>query len=283
MTLAESATLAPELAGLSAIAGDHDAVLCDVWGVLHNGVRSFEPAWRALLAFKQDGKRVVLVTNAPRPAAPVAAMLRRLGVPDEAYDAIVTSGDVTRSAIKAYDEPRLLHIGPERDFGFYDGTGATFTDDPAEASLVSITGLEDDTVEQPEDYRERFETYLEHDLAMVCANPDIVVERGDTLIWCAGALARLYEEMGGRTVLAGKPHPPIYEAATTEIGGLPKARVLAIGDGMETDIRGANRFGLPTLFISGGIHASEYGEAGPSGALETAGLTAVGTMPALVW
>jgi len=249
---------------LDSLTGRYDAILCDVWGVLHNGVTSFAPAAEALVRARQAGLAVVLVTNAPRPAADVAAQLASLGVPRETYDRLVTSGDVTRDLI-ASGPRRIFHIGAERDLTLYDGLDVELAEE-FEADAVVCTGFYDDETETPADYADMLMRLRSRDLPMICANPDIVVERGNRLVWCAGALARDYGQLGGRTLIAGKPHRPIYEAslraAEEARGGRPleRSRVLAIGDGMLTDVKGAEAAGLDVLYISGGIHAREYGE-----------------------
>ncbi len=277
-----------QLTGLSELAGDYDALLCDVWGVLHNGVAAFPAAVDALVTFRAAHGPVGLITNAPRPAAAIRPQLRSLGVPDEAYDALVTSGDVTRMAIAQRPGVKLLHIGPDRDLSFYDGLDATLASE-ADAELVSCTGLTDDTSETPDDYRPLLERIAARGLPMVCANPDIVVERGSELIYCAGALARLYAEMGGEAILVGKPHAPIYDAAKRELAAFGRSRILAVGDGLPTDIRGAADNGLPALFVTGGIHAADFGPPAEPDAervaarLSAEGLEAVAFIPALCW
>jgi HAD superfamily hydrolase (TIGR01459 family) len=250
------------ISSLNAISHRYKALLCDVWGVLHNGISPFPGAVAALQRARQDGLKVVLVTNSPRPRAGVVAQLADIGVDESAWDAIVTSGDVTRRLIR--EGPRaLFHIGAERDLPLYDGLGVDLVGEDA-AEGVSCTGLFDDDTETPDDYAPLLARFAARGLPFICANPDIVVERGSRLIWCAGALARDYAALGGRVAIAGKPHRPIYEAAhalAAELCGMPleRAHLLAIGDGMPTDIKGARDFGIDALYISGGIHAHEYG------------------------
>jgi len=239
----------------------YDVLLCDVWGVLHNGVDSFASASAALSRARKAGLTVVLITNAPRRFDSVAQQIHALGVPESSYDRIVTSGDVTRELIRNAPR-RVFHLGPERDETLYEGLDVELVEE-READVVVCTGFFDDETEAPEDYAEMLIRFRSRDLPFICANPDIVVERGDRLIWCAGALARDYGQLGGRTLIAGKPHRPIYEAAVgaaAEVRGEPvdTARVLAIGDGMLTDIKGADLFGIDALYISGGIHAGDY-------------------------
>lgn len=292
-------TTAPLLVpGLSALAERYDGVLCDVWGVLHNGVAAFGPAGEALTRFRETtGGKVVLITNAPRPAGPIYEQLARLGVPRSAFDSIVTSGDVTRALIEALGSParrgKALHLGPERDLTLYDGIAVDLVAE-ADAEAVVCTGLFDDETETPDDYRELLMRLAGRGLTMICANPDIVVERGNRLIWCAGALARLYEDLGGPVEIPGKPHAPIYDAALArldEVAGRPidRRRVLAIGDGLPTDIRGAVSQDIDVLFVTGGIHATDFG---PTDApdehlvrrrLAEDGLSATAAVPRLVW
>lgn len=239
----------------------YDVLLCDVWGVLHNGVDSFASASAALSRARVAGLTVVLITNAPRRFDSVAQQIHALGVPESSYDRIVTSGDVTRELIRNAPR-RVLHLGPGRDETLYEGLDVELVEE-READVVVCTGFFDDETETPEDYAEMLTRFRSRDLPFICANPDIVVERGDRLIWCAGALARDYSQLGGRTLIAGKPHRPIYEAAVAaaaEVRGesVDPARVLAIGDGMLTDIKGADLFGIDALYISGGIHAGDY-------------------------
>ncbi|TXR48738.1 TIGR01459 family HAD-type hydrolase [Phyllobacterium endophyticum] len=246
---------------LDELTNRYDVLLCDVWGVLHNGVDSFASASGALAAARQAGLTVVLITNAPRRFDSVAQQIHSLGVPESSYDRIVTSGDVTRELIRAAPR-RVFHLGPERDETLYEGLDVELVEE-READVVVCTGLFDDETETPEDYEEMLTRFRSRDLPFICANPDIVVERGHRLIWCAGALARDYGQLGGRTLIAGKPHRPIYEAAVAaaeEARGerVDRARVIAIGDGMLTDIKGADLFGIDALYISGGIHAGDY-------------------------
>lgn len=253
--------------GLRALAPEYKGILCDVWGVLHNGVAAFEDAHMALQRYREEtGGNVVLITNAPRPAEKVAEMLDGLGVPRTAYDDIISSGDVTRDVLVAQGAKTLLHIGPNRDQPLYHNLQATFTSKDDVAEAISCTGLLDDETETPDDYRERLQKLADRKLQMICANPDIVVERGDKLVWCAGALARLYEDLGGDVIILGKPHAPIYEAGLKrleKLAGRPVAKeeVLAIGDGLPTDIRGAVSQDIDVLFITAGIHASDFGPA----------------------
>jgi HAD superfamily hydrolase (TIGR01450 family) len=250
------------IASLDQISSRYQAIVCDVWGVLHNGVTHSAAAAAALALARESGVPVVLVTNAPRPRDAVVAQMEAIGVPDNAWDRIVTSGDVTRDLISA-GARRVFHLGPERDKSLYDGLDVELVEE-FEASAVVCTGLFDDENDAPEDYAEMLRRLRARDLPFICANPDIVVERGDRLVWCAGVLARDYAQLGGRTLIAGKPHAPIYEAALKSAAdmlgrAIEPGEVLAIGDGMLTDIKGACDNGFEALYISGGIHASDYG------------------------
>lgn len=246
---------------LDDLTDEYDAIFCDVWGVLHNGVEAFAPAVAALKRARAKGITVILVTNAPRPFGSVIAQMTLLGVPEDAYDRVVTSGDVTRDLI--IEGPRkVFHIGSERELAIYEGLDVELVEE-FEASGVVCTGLYDDETETPENYAELLQRLRSRNLPFICANPDIMVERGPRLIWCAGALAREYGQLGGRTLIAGKPHRPIYEAASKaveEIRGhtVDKSRILGIGDGVLTDVKGAADYGLDVLYISGGVHAADY-------------------------
>jgi HAD superfamily hydrolase (TIGR01459 family) len=245
------------------LAPGYDAVLCDVWGVVHNGLSAFPEACDALVRLREQGGSVVLITNAPRPGKVVMTLLDKLGVPRKAYDDIVSSGDVTRAVIAERTDKKLFHIGPERDLPIFDGLGLQFV--PLEAAdYVVCTGLSDDEIETPENYRALLSALRARKMFMLCANPDLVVERGNKLIYCAGALADLYGQLGGEVLYAGKPHRPIYAQALARVAKLrgkapPLSRVLAIGDSVRTDLKGAGAFGVDCLFVTAGIHAEELG------------------------
>jgi HAD superfamily hydrolase (TIGR01459 family) len=262
-------------------------VLSDVWGVIHNGITSYPHACDALMRFRTGGRVVVLITNAPRPSESVARQLDRLDVPRETYDAIVSSGDVTRSVIKKRDGQSLFHLGPERDRSIFSGLDVHFAP-PETADYVVCSGLKDDESETPDDYRPLLESLLARKLFMVCGNPDVVVERGSTLVYCAGAIADLYASMGGEVLYAGKPYPPIYEMAlakaeTAARQKIASGRVLAVGDSVRTDLKGARAMGLDFLFVTSGIHAEELGSREePDHAALTATFAAAGGMPKAV-
>ncbi|MGI6244458.1 MAG: TIGR01459 family HAD-type hydrolase [Pseudochelatococcus sp.] len=249
------------ISGLQAVTDRYDVLLCDVWGVLHDGLTAFPEAGDALARFRAQGGTVVLITNAPRPHGEVRVMLERLRARPDAFDAIVTSGDVTRGEIAARRGLPVWHLGPDRDLPVFDGLDVSLStlDD---AAYVVCTGLFDDDRETPADYAGRLDIMAERRMTMVCANPDLVVERGSDLIYCAGSLAAAYEAAGGRTIYAGKPYGPIYtravESAAAVRGAAPDTRrVLAIGDALRTDIAGARQAGFDSLFVARGIHAAE--------------------------
>jgi HAD superfamily hydrolase (TIGR01459 family) len=285
----------PPVSGLSALAADYELILCDVWGVVHNGVSAFTAACEALEKARAGGAHVILVSNAPRPGEVIMSMLDGLKVPRAAYDDIVTSGDLTKAQLQARAGARVYHLGPERDLATYDGLDLTLAP-LAEADLVVCTGLFNDDVETPADYAASLQVMREKALPFVCANPDLVVERGDALIYCAGAIAKAYEDLGGAVIYCGKPYPAIYEEALARAAALrggravDKAKVLGIGDALRTDIMGANAAGFDSLFIASGIHARELNA--QDGALpDEASLSALfeghvhprGVMPRLSW
>jgi HAD superfamily hydrolase (TIGR01459 family) len=266
----EQAQIIRQIAGLSEISGRYDLILCDIWGVLHNGVASFAQASDALVSFRRRGGAVVLISNAPRPSPPIERQVLKLGVSPDAFDAVVTSGDVTIGLMEQQAGDQVLHIGPERDLTLLDAVADAGGARPTLVSLEDAqyalcTGLRNDEAETLDDYEPELQAMSIRGMEMICANPDIVIHRGDTLIHCAGALARRYEELGGSVVYAGKPYAPIYDRAlrlAEQIRGAPieKPRVLAIGDGMRTDVTGAARAGLDVLFVTGGIHRSLHKE-----------------------
>lgn len=276
------------IAGLSEIAPDYDAAICDVWGVLHNGHRMFAPAIEAMRRFRAARGPVVLVSNAPRPPEGVTAYFDRLSIPHDFYDSVVTSGGEAREDLvrrtAGGKRLKLFYLGPKRDNPLFEGLNVELTS-ADDAELVLCTGFYDDETETPDDYRDLLDIFRLRGLPFLCANPDIVVQRGDKLIYCAGAIARLYESMGGEVVYYGKPYAPIFQAAIRELHKHGAAnRPLVIGDGPETDIIGANRMGIDALFIVGGIHGALIDD--PSGIarmLSESGAHARALMPALAW
>lgn len=277
------------LAGLGLIASRYDTILSDVWGVVHNGVAAHRTAVEALVAYRKQGGRVVFITNAPRPSVDIIPLLDRLGVVRDSYDAIVSSGDSTRALLEPYRGKAVHYVGPlaEND-GLFAGLDIRLTG-PEEASAIVVTDLDTDD-DTPDMYNNRITLWLERKLPLIAANPDRVVEHGDRLIYCGGALADLYEARGGRIIMAGKPYKPIYTRAL-ELAGSPidRSRILAIGDSVRTDAIGAASAGLDLLFITGSIHAAEldaFGNPDPA-AIEAlvgpSGATIAGFMPKLAW
>ncbi len=237
-----------------------DIILSDIWGVIHDGLVAFPDACQALQTFRAEGGTVVMITNAPRPADSVQRQLRKLGVADTTYDAIVSSGDLTRHYVTEHAGQLVCKIGPERDNSVFRDIDVSFA--PLDqADYIVCTGPYDDETETPDDYREMMTQALQRKLTLICANPDVVVERGDRLIYCAGAIADLYQSLGGEVIYYGKPHRPIYDRALGIAHELRKnstGRILAIGDSVRTDLTGANALGLDCLFVTRGIHADEF-------------------------
>jgi HAD superfamily hydrolase (TIGR01459 family) len=250
------------ITGLAEIASGHDALICDVWGVVHDGKRHHPAAADALFRFKEKHGPVVLLTNAPRVPAEVAIQCASYGLPSGCYDAIVSSGGAAREELIRRSAQRtlpLFYIGPDRDLPMIEGLDVQRTD-IAQAEVALAIGLRDDMTEKPDDYAGELAALAARGLTMLCANPDLVVHRGDRLLYCAGALAQAYEAIGGRVIYYGKPHLPVYEsalAALAAVSGHTPRRPLAVGDGLLTDIKGANAAGLDTLFIADGVHGEE--------------------------
>ncbi|MFT4151876.1 MAG: TIGR01459 family HAD-type hydrolase, partial [Paracoccaceae bacterium] len=260
------------IASLAEISADYDALFCDLWGCVHNGKTPFPAAVAALQRFRAQGGKVILLTNAPRPKPSVVAQIDAMGLPRDAWDDVVTSGDAAQYALVTGAVGRRVHfIGTERELSFFHDFAADLARVATEQSPVEIvpidkaegivcTGLRDDHVETPEDYRGELLMAKTLGLPMLCANPDIVVHYGDKLLYCAGALAREYEGMGGTAFYFGKPHPPIYDMARRRLAALGGGeRILAIGDGPATDVLGGVTEGLDTIFVTGGIEAHNFG------------------------
>lgn len=256
---------------LSEISHNYDAVFCDLWGCLHNGVEPFQQAVDALYAFGKSGGIVHLLTNSPRPAASVYPQLDDIGVPRDLYQGITASGDASRAALAsgAYGK-KVFHIGPDRDEAFFQGVdtedfyqGIDVQRVPLDdAEGVVCTGLFNDEEETPGDYAELLLNMKNRGLKMLCANPDIQVDRGTHRIYCAGAIAQAYTDMGGEAHNFGKPHPPIYDLARNRLNAIAgrvvaDKNILCIGDGIRTDVRGAVLEDLDCLFVTGGLAAAE--------------------------
>ncbi|TWI37929.1 TIGR01459 family HAD-type hydrolase [Paracoccus sulfuroxidans] len=252
---------------LDEISANYDVLFCDLWGCLHNGVQVYPAAAAALQRFRAQGGRVVLLTNAPRPARFVEEQLQRLGAPRDCWDVIVSSGDAAQDAMLAgVVGRRVWAISGPKDEGFFEAIPAEWQDAPAiervaldQADGVVCTGLFDDRTEVPEDYRARLTIARERGLKFLCANPDIVVDMGEQRLYCAGALAQMYEDMGGSSLYFGKPHPPIYDLARRKLGLERDARILAIGDGIGTDVSGGAGEGIDVLFVTGGLAHDQFG------------------------
>lgn len=241
---------------LSALSRQFPVWLCDVWGVVHDGIRPIGSAVTALQSHRAAGGKVILITNAPRPSHYVVKHLDEMGVPKNAYDAIVSSGDVTRQLMTIHGTGGLYHLGPEIDVVLFKGLTVK-REELEQATAVLCTGFLDERVETALDYLPLLKRMKDLGLKMICANPDKMVRKGDVIVPCAGALAEAYEGLGGEVLMAGKPFAPIYDAALALAGGPPRTKVLAIGDGPETDVKGALANNLACLFVTGGINTSE--------------------------
>ena len=261
--MSKSHTAVPMIDQFSTISSRYDALVCDVWGVLHNGVRVTRAANEALAAARRRGLAVVMLTNAPRPSRDIHDFILSLGGTPDGWDAIVSSGGVTRDLMAKQGKRAFYHLGPKRDETVFRGLEAV----PValeKADYVLCTGLFRDETETAESYRGQLELMLGRGLEMICANPDLVVERGPLMIPCAGAVADLYETLGGKVTWVGKPHPLVYDYAKVAIEqvlgrSVEKSRILGIGDAIRTDITGATAFGIDSLFVMDGIHAEELG------------------------
>ena len=291
MLISASLPIAP-VPGLSTLAPRYRALLCDVWGVIHDGETARKSAVDALVRFRAEGGRVVLITNAPRPNIYVARQLEDLAVPRAAWDDIVTSGDCVRDLLTARAPLKVLHVGRDTHLPLYDDLDVELVDEAA-CDLVSCTGLYDEDGETPEDYAGRLAAWRARNLPLLCANPDVRVQRGERLIWCAGALALAYEERGGETEVIGKPHPLIYDRAFAALerlaGPVDPGEVLAVGDGVRTDIRGAAARGIDALYVTAGVDTARFGPRDAPAAdlvsafLAEAELPAIGFQAHLSW
>jgi HAD superfamily hydrolase (TIGR01459 family) len=254
----------PVIEAIAPLGKSYATWLVDIWGVMHNGVRAFPPAVEATLRYREQGGIVILLSNSPRPSEPLQRQLTSLGVSEQSYDATVSSGDLTRHELAKHAGARIFHLGPERDLPIFKDLDLTRVD-AKDAELVVCTGLFNDETETPEDYEGLLRELAERKLTMLCANPDHLVERGHSLVYCAGALAQIYEEDGGKVIYAGKPYRPIYELAEETIAGfagrkVARAEILAIGDGIRTDMAGAADYGLDAVFVASGLHVGPGGE-----------------------
>ncbi len=253
-----------KLMPLSDLAPHYDGLLCDIWGVLHNGVAAFPDAVDALCKYRAQGGIVILITNAPRSNQVIYPQLARLAVPREAFDAVVTSGDVTKSLLQQRPDTPLFHFGPARDQSILDGLTHPMVSSQ-DAKLCLLTGPLDDAIESAEIYEPLLLDMRDNGVDMICANPDLVVKSGDRMVICAGSIAQLYAKLGGKVTYAGKPEAPIYDAAMTQMTiaagrKFPKNRLLVVGDGLPTDIKGAVQNGFDAYFVAGGIHKIDMGD-----------------------
>ena len=254
----------PVIDAIAPLGKGYAAWLVDIWGVMHNGVRAFPPAVEATRRYREQGGIVILLSNSPRPSEPLQRQLTSLDVSEECYDATVSSGDLTRHELAKHEGARIFHLGPERDLPIFKDLDLTRVD-AKDAELVVCTGLFNDETETPEDYEGLLCELAGRKLTMLCANPDHLVERGHNLVYCAGALAQLYEEDGGEVIYAGKPYLPIYDLAEETIARIAgrkvaRSEILAVGDGIRTDMAGAAEFGLDAVFVASGLHVGFGGE-----------------------
>jgi HAD superfamily hydrolase (TIGR01459 family) len=254
----------PVIDAIAPLGKGYAAWLVDIWGVMHNGVRAFPPAVEATRRYRKQGGIVILLSNSPRPSEPLQRQLTSLGVSEQSYDATVSSGDLTRYELAKHEGARIFHLGPERDLPIFKDLDLTRVD-AKDAELVVCTGLFNEETETPEDYEVLLRELAGRKLTMLCANPDHLVERGHSLVYCAGALAQIYEEDGGKVIYAGKPYLPIYELAEETIARLAgrkaaRSEILAIGDGIRTDMAGAAEFGLDAVFVASALHVGPGGE-----------------------
>ncbi|MDO8353227.1 MAG: TIGR01459 family HAD-type hydrolase [Aestuariivirga sp.] len=242
---------------MKSLSADYPVWLCDIWGVVHNGLKGYEAAAHALSQHRNQGGIVILVTNAPRTSQDVVRHLNHLKIPPQSYDRVVTSGDVTQTLVREHAKGKAYYLGPARDLSLFEGQ--MVKEVPlGKAHAVLCTGLVNDDVETPDDYGDLLSRMKELKLPIICANPDKIVRKGDRLMYCAGSLAEKYSNMGGTVLMAGKPYEPIYNLALQIAGTISgreieKSKVLAIGDGPDTDIKGAADFGISVVLIADGV------------------------------
>jgi HAD superfamily hydrolase (TIGR01459 family) len=261
----------PLHSGVSEFADRCDALILDLWGVIHDGLAPYPGVSDCLDRLRDRGIRVLMLSNAPRPSSVVIERLDGMGIGPDRYERIITSGDVTRDALAHRDDPwhaalgkRYLHLGPERDTGLIAGLDFAPAGTPDDADFILNTGLRDDETEGLEDYREILVTARSRSLPMVCANPDLTVMRGPRTVLCAGALAAAYEEIGGDVRYHGKPYTSVYDYCFSVLEGVPRGRVMMVGDSLRTDIAGANAAGIEGIFVNGGLHSIEGSGSGES-------------------
>ena len=280
------------LTGFAPLAEEYDGFIVDLWGVVHDGISPYDGAVDSLQRLHAAGKRVVLLSNAPRRASLVMQGLRAMGVPDDCYDAVLTSGEATRTALLDRTDPwvarlgrRVLHLGPDKDRNLLEGLDLDLAPDPGSADFILNTGPNDDDGESgPEPYLPLLRHGAGLGLPMLCANPDLEIIRGGVRIICAGLLARFYAQYGGDLRAIGKPHPEVYASVFPMLGVTP-ARVLAVGDALATDIAGAKAAGIASCWVLGGIHAELIGDNHALAEAEaaSAGLAPIATVPSFRW
>ena len=248
-----------EVNNFSEISNQYNALICDIWGVIHNGQELFPGISECLLNFKKLNNVVILLSNAPRPSSYVSSVLDKLGFKDECYDGIITSGDLTKKSLneKIFGE-NCYHIGPERDLNIFEGTNVNRVDFN-NSDFIFVTGLFNDEIEDENDYLDLLNSAREREMTLVCANPDLLVQRGNKLIPCAGLISKTYEEIGGKVVNIGKPFSPIFKEAIEMVkknSRFDEHKILVVGDGLETDIKGANSIGLDSILVLGGLFSN---------------------------
>jgi HAD superfamily hydrolase (TIGR01459 family) len=271
------------LTGLSPLAPRYDGFVVDLWGVIHDGVTPYPGAVETLRRLRAAGKRVVLLSNAPRRAAVAAEGLRQLGITSELYDLVVTSGEATWVALGEMPGTRIYHLGPARDESVLRDRHIMQVERPREADLLLNTGPDADAAPvSVANYVDELCLCLEAGLPMICVNPDLeIVSAGRRLI-CAGALAQWYEANGGKVRWIGKPYPEVYNLVWPALEGIARTRVLAVGDALRTDIAGAQAVSVDSCWVLGGIHAHDDPETASREAV-AAGLSPVATLPSFVW
>ncbi len=271
------------------LAAQYDGFILDLWGVIHDGVRPYQGAPECLAALRASGKRVVLLTNAPRRSAQVQEQLRDMGLPATLYDGIMTSGEATHLMLRDRPDawsralgPKLYHLGPERDRNVVEGLGYLVQDTPGGADFMLNTGPDDHAnPTDPAAYDAELAVAVAEGQKMICANPDLEVIRGGVRVVCAGSLAMRYAALGGDVRNLGKPDPAIYQPVLTMLGG---GRILAVGDALRTDIAGAAAIGVDACWVLGGLHgAHRAGPAAIEAEAASAGLTPVACIPSFVW
>lgn len=287
------------LQGITPLLDRYDGFIVDLWGTVHNGVRPFPGVIDCLRALKERGKRIVLLSNAPRPAAIIRGQLATMGVDDTVYDGIITSGEVTWRVLAGCTDPsvarawpwvetlgkRVFHVGGQHDLSMFDGLGVELVSNPADATFVLNTGPDERRGQtELEPYLEILSACAVRDLPMICANPDMEVMRDGVRLICAGLLAKAYEQKGGVVHWIGKPFSPVYEPVFELLGDIPKNRILAVGDALATDIRGAASVGVDALWVLAGIHGEGLADdpALAQAEADAAGLAPVASVPAFV-